>query len=318
MGISGIIPFLSSKAPHVVRPLPSFDVIGGKRVFIDCSTILRRSLHASMRTILDRFKYQFKAVRDSSVYIDTSAMKDEIMNCSVHPLSVLNKSLQSVDHKGGIESTFVLGPFEDTVGKNKLPNDPSYINILDIKNRDLVKNLKDYCCGNESIKFYPSLSHKDINHISQKLIDQFAKKCVEFCTDEDDYVISDDTNVLAYGAPNVIRDFLGSKQPNTINHKEMLEALEFTRDQFVDFCILLGYKHSVRIPDIGPYRAYSIIKRFYSLERFFKSILYQELFKTKKGAEVLSKYDMTLDEFTDKYFNLEQRDDLKLGIVEAR
>nr|PVC54799.1 DNA repair protein [Theileria orientalis] len=297
MGISGIIPFLSSKAPQVVRPLPSFDLIGGKRVFVDCSTILRRSLHASMRTVLDRFKYQFKAVRDSNVYIDTSAMREEIMNCSVHPLSVLNKSLQSVDHKGGVESTFVLGPFEDLLGKSKVTNDPSYINILDTKNRDLLKNLREYCSGNEAIKFYPSLSHKDINHISQKLTDQFAKvqirnpdiKCVEFCTDEDDYVISDDTNVIAYGAPNVIRDFLGSKQPNTINHNEMLEALEFTRDQFVDFCILLGYKHSVRIPEIGPYRAYSIIKRFYSLERFFKSILYQELFKTKKGSELLSK-----------------------------
>uniref|UniRef100_A0A3B0N4H5 DNA repair protein (RAD2 nuclease homologue), putative n=1 Tax=Theileria annulata TaxID=5874 RepID=A0A3B0N4H5_THEAN len=307
MGINGLIVYLNKKVPEVIRPLGSLDSLGGKRLFIDCSMILRRSLHASIRTVLERLKFSHSG--GSEPFVNVKLLRDDIMKYSVNPLLVLNKSLKEVDVKGGIDSTFVIGPLENNETNSKF-KDLLYTNILDVKDKELLRRIREYLKGSTIYTFYPLLSHTDINDIANTLMNNYAKKCVEFCDSVDDFVLSDDTNAIAYGAPNVIRDYLGSKEPSVINHVEMLKALNMTRDQFIDFCILLGYKANVRIPEIGPERAYNIIKRYKSLEKFLESDLYQQLFKTKKATDLLSKYGMELGEFTNKFFNPEFRQEL--------
>eukprot|EP00375_Theileria_parva_P003686 XP_766371.1 hypothetical protein [Theileria parva strain Muguga] len=271
MGINGLIPYLIKKVPEVIKPLGSLDSLGGKRVFIDCSMILRRSLHASIRTVLERLKFSHSG--SSEPFVNLKLLRDDIMKYSVNPLVVLNKSLKAVDVKGGIESTFVIGPLENNETSSKV-KDPLYSNILDVKDKELLRRIREYLKGSTIYTFYPNPSHTDINDIANMLMNNFAKvqirsmdickKCVEFCNNNEDYVLSDDTNAIAYGAPNVIRDYLGSKEPNVINHAEMLKSL-------------------------GPERAFNIIKRYKSLENFLESSLYQQLFKTKKATELLQK-----------------------------
>ncbi|XP_953928.1 DNA repair protein (RAD2 nuclease) [Theileria annulata] len=307
MGINGLIVYLNKKVPEVIRPLGSLDSLGGKRLFIDCSMILRRSLHASIRTVLERLKFSHSGGNEP--FVNVKLLRDDIMKYSVNPLLVLNKSLKEVDVKGGIDSTFVVGPLENNETNSKV-KDALYTNILDVKDKELLRRIREYLKGSTIYTFYPLLSHTDINDIANTLMNNYAKKCVEFCDSGEDFVLSDDTNAIAYGAPNVIRDYLGSKEPSVINHMEMLNALKMTRDQFIDFCILLGYKANVRIPEIGPERTYNIIKRYKSLEKFLESDLYQQLFKTKKATDLLLKYGMELGEFTNKFFNPEFRQEL--------
>jgi len=80
-------------------------------------------------------------------------------------------------------------------------------------------------------------------------------------------VLSDDTDVLAYGAPIMLSklDF----QSNTcieLDYKEILEELKLTSAQFLDLCIMCGTDYNTNIPKIGCDRSYKLISQYSSLE----------------------------------------------------
>ncbi len=62
-------------------------------------------------------------------------------------------------------------------------------------------------------------------------------------------VISEDTDMLAYGTPLIIRDFkFKSNEITVCRMSNILTYLDITYDQFIDWCILLGtdYNHCVK------------------------------------------------------------------------
>ena len=75
-------------------------------------------------------------------------------------------------------------------------------------------------------------------------------------------VLSEDTDVLAYGAPT----FLSKIDTNRdtciqIDYNEMLEALELSAESFLDLCIMCGTDYNKNIPKVGPENAYKHIKK---------------------------------------------------------
>lgn len=45
----------------------------------------------------------------------------------------------------------------------------------------------------------------------------------------------------------------------------MLEDMKVTMDEFIDFCIMCGCDYTGRISNIGPIRAFDLIKKHRSL-----------------------------------------------------
>jgi 5'-3' exonuclease len=77
-----------------------------------------------------------------------------------------------------------------------------------------------------------------------------------------DAVLSDDTDVLAYGTPKFLTYFNLQRQTFVeLDMDELLNALELPFESFKDFCIMLGTDYNNNIFRIGPERALKLINK---------------------------------------------------------
>lgn len=87
---------------------------------------------------------------------------------------------------------------------------------------------------------------------------------------------SEDMDTLTFNSPFLLRHLTFSearKMPiMEISLGKVLEGLDFTMDQFVDLCILLGCDYCDSIRGIGPSRAVQLLKDHGSIEGVIKSL----------------------------------------------
>lgn len=80
-------------------------------------------------------------------------------------------------------------------------------------------------------------------------------------------VLTEDTDVLAYGTPFMLHKMdLNDNTFIEIDYEEILCQLKFTKEQFLDFCILCGTDYNTNIPKIGPDKAYKLIQLYGDIE----------------------------------------------------
>ena len=76
-------------------------------------------------------------------------------------------------------------------------------------------------------------------------------------------VLSEDTDVLAYGAPLFLTKIDTMNDTVVcINYQKMLDELEMTKETFIDLCIMLGCDYNTNIPKIGPEKSYALLKLY--------------------------------------------------------
>jgi flap endonuclease-1 len=89
-----------------------------------------------------------------------------------------------------------------------------------------------------------------------------------------DFILTEDTDALAFGGSNVIFNQKGSYQ--IIKLETILRGLELSYESFVDLCILLGCDFCCKIPKIGPVTGLAIIQKYKSIDSFLKeNVKYQ-------------------------------------------
>lgn len=130
-----------------------------------------------------------------------------------------------------------------------------------------------------------------------------------------DYVYSEDTDCITYGS-SVVSEFndllILKKGMNDsfyeFSTKKFLETINFTRDQFIDFCILMGcdYCPSSKINSSSLYR---LIKDSHSIDN--TGINFGPLFKYREARDIFKGFysdiekltsEMTLEFKLDKYY----------------
>jgi 5'-3' exonuclease len=80
-------------------------------------------------------------------------------------------------------------------------------------------------------------------------------------------VMTDDTDVLAYGCPIMVTKVnFGEGTCTEINHYEILDELGMTSEQFLDFCIMCGTDYNTSMNRIGCERSYKLIMECDSIE----------------------------------------------------
>jgi 5'-3' exonuclease len=92
--------------------------------------------------------------------------------------------------------------------------------------------------------------------------------CADLCIQgKVDAVLSEDTDVLAYGAPTFLT------KVNTIDgtcmrikHNDVLEKMGMTADEFLDFCIMCGTDYNKNIFKVGPIKAQKLIETHRSID----------------------------------------------------
>lgn len=97
--------------------------------------------------------------------------------------------------------------------------------------------------------------------------------CSDLCKREIvDAVLSEDTDVLAYGTPTFLCKIDTSESKCLrVNKENLLNELGLTYDEFLDFCIMCGTDYNKNIFKIGPDKAYKLIKQYSSIENINKN-----------------------------------------------
>lgn len=80
-------------------------------------------------------------------------------------------------------------------------------------------------------------------------------------------VLSEDSDCLAYGVETfLLKPNFSQKKMKKINFAKLLESLELSKEEFVDFCIMCGTDYNPNMKGIGVKRAYSLIQKHRSIE----------------------------------------------------
>lgn len=82
-----------------------------------------------------------------------------------------------------------------------------------------------------------------------------------------DAVLSRDSDVMVYSTPIFITDMNEMNgRCKQIMFANLLKELEFSEEQFLDFCIMCGTDYNTNVPNIGPNKAYAMIKQYKTIE----------------------------------------------------
>jgi flap endonuclease-1 len=88
-----------------------------------------------------------------------------------------------------------------------------------------------------------------------------------------DGVLSEDTDVLAYGSP-IFLTKIDTKNDTCvlIKYEEVLESIKLTKEQFLDLCIMCGCDYNKNIPKIGGEKSFNYISKYKSIEEIERNM----------------------------------------------
>jgi len=101
--------------------------------------------------------------------------------------------------------------------------------------------------------------------------------CAALCRDGKVYAsATEDADCLTFGTKTLIRNLMAAEsQKKTIlevNLERVLEQLNITMDQFIDFCILSGCDYCDTIKGVGPQTAFKLIAEHKCIEKVLETL----------------------------------------------
>lgn len=125
--------------------------------------------------------------------------------------------------------------------------------------------------------------------------------CADLCIQgKVDAVLTEDTDVLAYGAPTFLTKLnINNGTCLRINYEKLLSALELTSDSFLDFCIMCGTDYNKNIPRVGPAKAFTLISHYENIDsiantgmdvKILNHVRVRELFRDYEKSDVKVSY----------------------------
>lgn len=177
-------------------------------------------------------------------------------------------------HETGVLSNYLDELYEKKCIDDKTPK-PLLLKKRYISTEQKVQRLEEELerVRNQSVSITPEnistlkklLDLCNIQYIVAKL--EAETLCADLCKREIvDFVISEDSDLLAYGCPILVK--LGDTKGNCeiIYYNDVLESLDMTDDMFLDFCIMCGTDYNPNIKLVGPAKSYSLILNYNSID----------------------------------------------------
>lgn len=106
-------------------------------------------------------------------------------------------------------------------------------------------------------------------------------------------VLTEDTDVLAYGA-NIFLSKIDTKNDTCVRiyHKNVLESLNLTQEQFLDLCIMCGCDYNKNIPKVGCETSFKYIIRYKTIEEIERNTdLDITILNHKRTRELFTQYE---------------------------
>jgi flap endonuclease-1 len=106
-----------------------------------------------------------------------------------------------------------------------------------------------------------------------------------------DYILSDDSDVLAFGAKRVLKNFcIKEEKCELYIMDDILEKLGITVEKFIDICILCGCDYTMKIRNMNCGKSLQLIIQYGSIEEVAKNTEYTiNLEQIKKARELFVK-----------------------------
>merc|ERR1719168_506994 len=141
---------------------------------------------------------------------------------------------------------------------------------VDKQNRRLVKVTKDHV---EDVKVL--LKHMGIPYVEAPC--EAEAQCAELVKGGKVFAAgTEDMDALTFGSTVLLRHLTFS-EARKIPIKEfhlssVLEGFEFSQEEFVDLCILLGCDYVDKIKGIGPKKAIELVKKYGNIECIIENL----------------------------------------------
>jgi 5'-3' exonuclease len=308
MGIKGLNPIIRKYAPDVIKEI-HISQLAFKKVAIDTSLFLFKykaifgdkwiSCFINLVSCLRKNDVHCVFVFDGESPIEKQKEKEQRRSARdkiEEKYKILQDKLELFKQTGEISQELldVQEKYAITTQTRLLGGTNKKINVTTIEEH--IEKLKSQVISmskNDIILIKKFLDIMSVPYIQSKT--EGETLCSYMCKwGLVDAVMTDDTDVLAYGTPIFISDMNSvSGMCKVIGHEELMEVLEMTEETFRDFCIMCGTDYNTNIKKVGQETAYKLIKEFLSIdalpEKYDVSILnhirVRELFRVPERDE---------------------------------
>ncbi|XP_047974482.1 flap endonuclease 1 [Salvia hispanica] len=264
MGIKGLTKLLADNAPKSMKE-QKFESYFGRKIAIDASMSI----------------YQFLIVVGRS---GTEMLTNEAGDVTSHLQGMFSRTIRLLE--AGIKPVYVFDGQPPDLKKQELAKRYS-------KRADATEELNNAQeTGNkEDIEKFSKRTvkvTKKHNEDCKKLLrlmgvpvieapSEAEAQCAALCKSDKVYAVaSEDMDSLTFGAPKFLRHLMdpSSKKIPVMEFEvsKVLEELNLTMDQFIDFCILCGCDYCDSIRGIGGMTALKLIRQHGSIENILENI----------------------------------------------
>lgn len=305
MGIKDFYKFLEEKYKHLQQK-DNITLFSGKRIVVDVHGMIFKYTNRNLKIECSKLKNIAKEDVDKEllerlVTADFIRLVKTFYKHDIQPILIF-------DGEKIKDKTVELEKRKKQ--RNKAKDDlNTYIEEAN-KSDEISKDIRDKIL---KLKINQSLNYDSIQVVFSFLknlgIPVYKSKteaettaCMLVIDGKADAVYSEDSDCFAYLAPLVIRKIENNSLVTYYKLDDILQALELTKEQFLDFCILCGTDFNERISKIGPVKSLSYIKKYKNIENILNEELKEvdtsklnyercrEIFSYKKFHETIAGY----------------------------
>ena len=268
MGIKDLNTFLNVNACDCIQERHFFELKGKRVVFIDVSIYFYKFLYKNRMS--ESFFLQIAKLLQygvTPIYVFDGAPPKEKqfeIQSRVDKKNEMKKLVETLEAavEEVAEDTTVTTEEERAQKKAQLEQKIKATNkkIISVKS-EYIRNFK-YMLDLLNIPYIQAEGEADI------ICSQLNKRGVV------DLVMSDDMDLIVSGTQFLLREFTLSS--NKIQHyslDKILETLNLTIEQWVDFCILCGCDYSKRVRGMGPKKSIEYIREYKTIEAIEEALI---------------------------------------------
>lgn len=310
MGIHNLNKFLRTKCPQVFKNI-HISEFAYKKVAIDITLFLCKfkavcgekwvSAFINLVSSLRRNEIHCVFIFDNGAPIEKTTEKEERRKQQENVkkrVFDLELALEKFKNTNQIDPILIelhskLTPSEKPPRRLLGNNNNSSIDMNAVENK--IKKMKNYIlniCEEDFILARKLFDILNVPYYSAPLEAECA--CADLCKRGlVDAVLTEDTDVLAYGSPIFLSKIDTSNDTCVqIVYSEVLEALNITSSEFLDLCIMFGCDYNKNINKVGIETAYKYILAYKTIDEIEKKKnLDVSVLNHKRTRELFTKYE---------------------------
>jgi len=328
MGIAGLNKFLREICPHVYQKVELKD-FAYQKCAIDTSLYLYKYMAIFGDGWMSAFVNLVVCLKSNHIHpcfiFDNGCPEEKLIERARRKESrcKIDDKVSALEHElTKYYSTGIFSQFLETVYTEKcLENKRSPKRLLSkriVPNDDKIKKIEEeleriskqsiHVTNTDIATLKAFLTLMKIPYFDAVL--EAETTCVDLCKQKKvDFVMSEDSDVFAYGCPITIKDVNTSDGTCVaVVYSDIINSLDMTESTFLDFCIMCGCDYNSNIPLLGCKKAYGFMKEYKSIDAFLTSaftkdssmlkyVRVRELFTDYSRCDYIVPYSETVETF---------------------